>query len=205
MRSIIPIVLKLFIALPIPQSKCQILIHGSIPVCDLEAAARWIFSGCYILVWKHLIRICLCGLSQLLRGRAHLNQLEILHLAPLELALHVGQHSLASHHLIQHWLYWRHLEVGGVGVVSGGKVEGRGETLPGVCFIIDTVRVVGGMMGGRWESLIKSIDNPEYLVQIWGLLIHTQLFHHRGVVLSDGHLTVNHCCGHFEHWTCHCP
>jgi hypothetical protein len=56
------------------------------------------------------------------------------------------------------------LEVGGVGVVSGGKVEGQGETLPGVCFIIDTVRVVGGMMGGRWESLIKSIDNPEYLV-----------------------------------------
>jgi len=58
------------------------------------------------------------------------------------------------------------LEVGGVGVVSWWEVEGRGETLPGVCFIIDTVRVVGGMMGGRWESLIKSIDYPEYLVQI---------------------------------------
>jgi hypothetical protein len=77
-----------------------------------------------------------------------------------------------------------------VGVVGGGEVDGGGEAGAGVSLIVNTVPIGGGLWG-RWESLVKSIDDAEYLMQIGRLMIEIQLFNLCWVILSDCDLTVD--------------
>jgi hypothetical protein len=50
-----------------------------------------------------------------------------------------------------------------VGVVCGGEVDGGGEASAGVSLIVNAVSIGAGLWG-RWESLVKSIDDAEYLM-----------------------------------------
>jgi hypothetical protein len=85
-----------------------------------------------------------------------------------------------------------------VGVVCGGEVDGGGEARAGVGLIVDTVTIGAGLWG-CWESLVKSIDDAEYLMEIGRLMIEIQLFNLCWVILSDCDLTVDNCCGDFKH------
>jgi hypothetical protein len=94
-----------------------------------------------------------------------------------------------------------------VGVVCGGEVDGGGEAAPpprageagaGVGLIVNAIAIRAGLWG-RWESLVKSINDAEYLMQIGGLMIEIQLFNLCWIILSDSDLTVDNCCGDFKH------
>jgi hypothetical protein len=85
-----------------------------------------------------------------------------------------------------------------VGVVGGGEVDGGGEARAGVSLIVNAVAIGAGLWG-RWESLVKSIDDTEYLMQIGRLRIEIQLFHLCWVILSDSDFTVDNCCGDLKH------
>ena len=78
-----------------------------------------------------------------------------------------------------------------MGVVCGGEVDGGGEARAGVGLIVNTVPVGAGLWG-RWESLVKSINNAEYLMQIGGLMIEIQLFNLCWVILSDSDFAVDY-------------
>jgi hypothetical protein len=85
-----------------------------------------------------------------------------------------------------------------VGVVCWGEVDGGGEARAGVSLIVNAVPVGAGLWG-CWESLVKSIDDAEYLMEIGGLMIEIQLFNLCWVILSDSDLTVDSCCGDLKH------
>lgn len=85
-----------------------------------------------------------------------------------------------------------------MGVVGVGEVERRGQSCARFCSVIDAIRILAGYRG-CWESLIKSIDDSKYLMQVCGLLIEIQFFNLCWVILSDSDLTVYHSLGNFEY------